>query len=308
MNYWVSRGVDGFRLDHATDGDSGLNPNTWHYIISKVNHYAAKRGQSRPIYMAEEFHDQLGMDRVIDFMTEGYVFGINSRGGGDKTTPHIENVLRGMERFPNNSYSMTALETHDEPRLMERTGFNHWTGAGFWGIGATTRSVPMILAGQEFGEKWGLGFKRSDFIRSRFEGSSNWFPDGEKLREYYQKMITGRIAKENRALVAQNYHFLRTKNNTPDDRIFAQVKWSDDMNVVFVFHNLWEQDSNQTFFIPPDIGNAIAMKDDIKYKFVDIISGQVKGACRTGKDIKWELPVLLDRATRAQWLRLETCN
>jgi hypothetical protein len=308
MNYWVSRGVDGFRLDHATDGDSGLNPNTWHYIISKVNHYAAKRGQSRPIYMAEEFHDQLGMDRVIDFMTEGYVFGINSRGGGDKNTPHIENVLRGMERFPNNSYSMTALETHDEPRLMERTGFNHWTGAGFWGIGATTRSVPMILAGQEFGEKWGLGFKRSDFIRSRFEGSSNWFPDGEKLREYYQKMITGRIAKENRALVAQNYHFLRTKNNTPDDRIFAQVKWSDDMNVVFVFHNLWEQDSNQTFFIPPDIGNAIAMKDDIKYKFVDIISGQVKGACRTGKDIKWELPVLLDRATRAQWLRLETCN
>ena len=308
MNYWVSRGVDGFRLDHATDGDSGLNPNTWHYIISKVNHYAAKRGQARPIYMAEEFHDQLGMDRVIDFMTEGYVFGINSRGGGDKNTPHIENVLRGMERFPNNSYSMTALETHDEPRLMERTGFNHWTGAGFWGIGATTRSVPMILAGQEFGEKWGLGFKRSDFIRSRFEGSSNWFPDGEKLREYYQKMITGRIAKENRALVAQNYHFLRTKNNTPDDRIFAQVKWSDDMNVVFVFHNLWEQDSNQTFFIPPDIGNAIAMKDDIKYKFVDIISGQVKGACRTGKDIKWELPVLLDRATRAQWLRLETCN
>jgi len=308
MNYWVSRGVDGFRLDHATDGDSGLSPNTWHYIISKVNYYAAKRGQSRPIYMAEEFHDQHGMDRVVDFMTEGYVFNINARGGGNKNTPLVENVLRGMERFPNNSYTMTALETHDESRLLEGTGFNHWTGAGFWGIGATTRSTPMILMGQEFGEKWGLGFKRSDFIRSRFEGSNNWFPEGEKLRSYYHRLITARLAKENRALVSPNYHFLRTKNNgNVDDRIFAQVKWSDDLNVVFVFHNLWEQDANQTFFIPPAVGDAIAMKDDVKYKMVDIISGKVMGGCRLGKDIKWEFPVLLDRSTRAQWLRLETC-
>jgi hypothetical protein len=258
--------------------------------------------------MAEEFHDQHGMDRVVDFMTEGYVFGINARGGGNKNTPLVENVLRGMERFPNNSFTMTALETHDESRLMEGTGFNHWTGAGFWGIGATTRSTPMILMGQEFGEKWGLGFKRSDFIRSRFEGSNNWFPDGEKLRSYYHRLITGRLAKENRALVSPNYHFLRTKNNANvDDRIFAQVKWSDDLNVVFVFHNLWEQDANQTFFIPPAVGDAIAMKDDIKYQMVDIISDKVMGGCRLGKDIKWEFPVLLDRGTRAQWLRLETC-
>jgi hypothetical protein len=122
-------------------------------------------------------------------------------------------------------------------------------------------------------------------------------------------LITGRLAKENRALISPNYHFLRTKNNSNvDDRIFALVKWSDDLNVVFVFHNLWEQDANQTFFIPPAVGDAIAMKDDIKYKMVDIISDKVMGGCRLGKDIKWEFPVLLDRGTRAQWLRLETCN
>lgn len=309
MNYWVSRGVDGFRLDHATDGDSALSPNTWHYIISKVNYYAAKRGQARPIYMAEEFHDQLGMDRVVDLMTEGYVFGMTARGGGDKNTSHVENVIRGMDRFPNKTYTMSALETHDEHRLTDATGFSHWTGAGFWGIGATTRSTPMILAGQEFGEKWGLGFKKSDYIRARFEGSGNWVPHGDKLRAYYHKMITGRLAYENRALVSQNYGFLRSKvTNAADERIFAQVKWSDDLNVVFVFHNLWETDASQVFFITPEVGNAIGMKDDESYKFVDIISGQQMGGCRTGKDIKWEFPVSLDRGTRAQWLRLEICS
>ena len=309
MNYWVSRGVDGFRLDHATDSDSGLDPKTWHYIISKTNFYAAKRGQEKPIYHAEEFGDQWGMDRVTDMMTEGYVFGINSRGGGMKNTDHVENLVRSMERFPNKSYTLTSLETHDEHRLLDGTGFNHWTGAGFWGVGATTRSVPMILAGQEFGEKWGLGFKRSDYLRARFEGSETYFPDGDKLRSYYQRMITSRLANENRALYSQNYAFLRSKaTNAPDDRIFAQVKWSDDLNVVFTFHNLWEVDVEQKFFISPEVGNAIGMQDEVSYKLVDILNDNQKAQCRLGKDIKWELQVSMSRAMRAQWLRLEKCD
>ena len=32
---------------------------------------------------------------------------------------------------------MTALETHDEKRLTDGTGFDIWTGAGFWAIGAS---------------------------------------------------------------------------------------------------------------------------------------------------------------------------
>jgi len=309
MNYWVSRGVDGFRLDHATDGDSGLDPHTWHYIISKTNFYAAKRGQEKPIYHAEEFFDQWGMDRVSDLMTEGYVFGINSRGGGMKNTGHVENLINNMGRFPNHSYTLTALETHDEPRLLEGTGFNHWTGAGFWGLGATTRSAPMLLAGQEFGERWGLGFKRSDFLRSRFEGSPTYFEDGDKLRTFYHTMITGRLAQQNRALFGQNFAFLRSRvTNAPDDRIFAQVKWSDDLNVVFTFHNLWESDVDQKFFIPPNVGDAIGLRDDMQYKLIDIIDGMQKGPCRSGRDLKWEFPVSMSRATRAQWLRLETCS
>ena len=101
------------------------------------------------------------MSHVVDLMTEGYVG--NMRGGIEKNASFVEGVLNNNDRFGGHMYVMTALETHDESRLMSGSGFNQWTGAGFWGIGATTWSTPMLLMGQEFGEPWGLGFRRSDF-------------------------------------------------------------------------------------------------------------------------------------------------
>jgi hypothetical protein len=87
--------VDGFRLDHTTDADSGIFADEWDYIISKVDYYAC----------------------------------------------HVERAVANGDRFGGHTYVMTALETHDELRLLQGTGFNLWTGAGFWGIGATTWST-----------------------------------------------------------------------------------------------------------------------------------------------------------------------
>ncbi len=310
LNYWVSRGVDGFRLDHTTDKDSGMAPNEWRYLLTKVNHYAQKRGQARPLYLAEEFGDQMGMNKVVDMMTEGYLFDMVKRGGGDKDTGHVERVLSNMGRFGGHTYVMTALETHDEHRLTDGTGFGTWTGAGFWAIGATRWSTPMLLMGQEFGEPWGVGFRRSDLIRGRFEGSANWNPEGDKLTDYYRAIITARLDAKNRALYASPSHFLRPKPtpDRPDARLFAQMKWSEDTNVVFTFHNLWEEDVQQSFFIPPEVASAAQISDGTSYKLVNVLANQQAGPCRTGAELKWELPVVMGRGTRFQWLRLETCQ
>ncbi|HEY8077396.1 MAG TPA: alpha-amylase family glycosyl hydrolase [Labilithrix sp.] len=309
LNYWSSRGVDGFRLDHTTDPDSGMGSNEWKYLTNKVAFYAQKRGQDRPIYLAEEFGDQMEMNKVVDVMTEGYVGDMNGRNGTTKDTAHVETVLENMNRFHGHAFTMTALETHDEKRLLDGTGFDVWTGAGFWGIGATWRGTPMMLMGQELGEPWQLAFRKSDFLRSRFAGTAQFNPQGDALVGYYHAMATGRLAPENRALVQPNHYYLRTKDgNVPDPRIFAAAKWSDDSNVVFVFHNLWAQDVAQTYFIPPDLAGKIQMDDARSYKLVDILSGQQKGNCVSGADLKWSFFVSLDKSTRAQWLRLETCN
>ena len=211
MNYWISRGVAGFRLDHATDYDGGMGSNEWKYILGKVNYYAWRRGQDRPIYLAEEFHDQMDMNHVVDVMTEGYVGDMCGRNGTTKDTRHVEKVLENGSRFNGRTFVMHALETHDEHRLTDGTGFDMWTGAGFWGIGASTYGTAMLLMGQEFGEPYGLGFRRSDYIRGRFYGQDNHRDDGDALVDFYGNMIRAKFAPANRALVWSDRWFLRPR-------------------------------------------------------------------------------------------------
>lgn len=310
LNYWVSRGVDGFRFDHTTDFHGGMGSNEWKYLTTKVNYYAQKRGQARPVYLAEEFMDQEEMNKVMDILTEGYVGDMCGRRGVTKDTAHVEGVLENMSRFHDRAFTMTAVETHDEPRLFQDTGFDAWTGAGFWGIGATTRSTPMILMGQELGARYGLGFKRSDFLRARFPGSDDAMGGAEALLSFYGRMASERLSSSNRALLSPNHWYLRTKNGErQDSRIFAQAKWSNDANVVFVFHNLWSQDVSNVYGLPEELARKLSMSDDFDYRFVDALSGQQLGACKKGYELKRDgIYVAMGSGTRAQWLRLESCR
>jgi hypothetical protein len=310
VNYWVSRGIDGFRFDHTTDPNGGMGPNEWKYILSKVDYYAAKRGQATPVYLAEEFGDQMGMSHVIDVMTDGYVGNMNGRGTANKNPAFVENVLSNNDRFDFHTFVMTALETHDEIRLVSGTGFDRWTGAGFWGVGATAWSTPMLLMGQEIGESWGLGFRRSDYLRSRFIGTANYQSDGDSLVNYYGSLIRGRLDNANRALVNGGRTYLRpVGSNTPDANIFAEGKWSADGNVVLAFHNLWKQNVQQAFWIDPTVAATnMSINDSAQYRLVDIISGKVTGACMSGLTLRTHLPVFMDNTTLAQWLRVELCN
>lgn len=307
MNHWASRGVDGFRLDHTFDPDSGIGPNEWKYLTTKLDYYAWRRGQPKPVYLAEEFSDQMGMNKVVDVMTEGYVGDMTGRGGVTKDAWRVERIVNNLGRFGGHAFVMTALETHDEARLLDGTGFGPWTGAGFWGIGAAQRSTPMILMGQELGERYGLAFRKSDFLRSRFVGSETYTSSAPALVDYYHAMIAARLDPRNRALLAPSYAFLRTPSGGVDGRILAQAKWSDDGNVVFVFHNLWEQDVAQSYVIEPWLANALKLRADLRYRLVDALSEQQLGACHYGGELARGLYVAMSAGTRAQWMRLELC-
>ncbi len=309
MNYWASRGVDGFRLDHSTDPASGLGSNEWKYITSKVDYYAWRRGQATPIYLAEEFAQQQEMNFVVDAETQGYVTYMNGRNGATKNTSFVDGAVAQTGEFDGHAFVMTALEDHDEPRLLSGTGFDYWTGAGFWGIGATTRSMPSILMGQEIGESYPLSFRASDYLRSRFVGSPVYTTQGPALLGYYGAMIRARLAPENRALLSPSYALLaRTSDGAQNQGLYAAVKWSSDGNVVFVFHNLWEVSTTDTFYIAPSIVSAIGLQPGTLYKLVDALSGQPLGGCSTGAALAYSLYVSLPAGTRAQWARLETCN
>jgi len=308
MNYWSSRGVAGFRLDHTTDPNGGMAANEWLYITTKVDYYAAKRGQARPIYLAEEFSEQMSMGQVVDIETEGYVGDMCGRSNSNKDATFVERVVSNAFRFNYQTYVMTALETHDEKRLTDGTGFDVWTGAGFWAIGASLWSTPMMLMGQELGEPWGLGFKRNDFLRSRFPGNPNYNTQNEQLTQFYNAVISARLNPANKAMLSKNFYFLRTvSTNSVDPRIFAQMKW-DGTNVVFLFHNLWNVGTvAQSYYIPPNIASQALINDNTNYALVDMITGQRIAPCITGDKLKYTFYVSIPGYERIQWMRLELC-
>ncbi|MCA9545125.1 MAG: hypothetical protein KC613_12065, partial [Myxococcales bacterium] len=303
LNHWVARGVDGFRLDHSTDFNNGLSTEFWRYVLAKVNHYAALRGQDRPVYLAEEFFTQDGMADLVDILTEGYVTDITARRGQTKDAGRVEWVLANAERFNGRANVMAALETHDEHRLTEGTGFDVWTGAGFHGLGLTAHTTPMVLMGQPLGSHAGVGFKRSTLLEARFADH-----DLDPLVEFYGALHHARRAHANRALRAAPRHFLRTAEGNVDQRIFAQVKWSGDGNVVFVVHNLWPGAVQQRYVIPPHIADALWLRAGRDYRLVDVFTEQPMGACRDGGALAQDLFVALAADERLQWLRLEVCD
>ena len=63
------------------------------YLVGKVDYYDwVRKGRpgdnhSRPIFLAEEFGDQMGMDHVVDALTDGYIGDIRGGNGARKTRP-----------------------------------------------------------------------------------------------------------------------------------------------------------------------------------------------------------------------------
>eukprot|EP01105_Mastigella_eilhardi_P018641 TRINITY_DN432_c0_g1_i2.p1 TRINITY_DN432_c0_g1~~TRINITY_DN432_c0_g1_i2.p1 ORF type:complete len:593 (+),score=125.06 TRINITY_DN432_c0_g1_i2:1108-2886(+) len=328
LNYWVSLGIDGFRLDHSTDYDSGLGPNEWVYVLGKVSYYDwVRKGQPAthipPLYVAEEYGDQMGMNYVVDVMIDGFVGDLRyGRGCAScyKDAACVEHSVQQASRFGGHTLVLRALETHDEPRLFSGTGFDALSGAVFWAAAASAPGTPMLLAGQELGEGWGLGFRRSDYLRSRFAAPAT------QARALYAAVVRARADPRNRALASQRLYYLRPRLAplAPDPRVYAVARWADPddpagSSVVLAFHWLWgaadRRNRNQergltvSYYLPPELADQLLIRDETLYRLVDVLYGEGEGTeeCVLGRDLKWELRVTLTALERVRWYRLALC-
>jgi hypothetical protein len=208
---------------------------------------------------------------------------------------------------------MRALETHDESRLFDHgTGFDIWSGASFYAIGASSHGVPMTLMGQEFGEPWGLAFRGEDVLRGRFRDSPNHHQQGQALVDFYGMINRARADHANRALWSPNHAYLPLRNGGDHDpHLFAQVKWdhSQGPNVVFTFVQPWSSNEYiQHYSISPQLGDTLLIRDHEQYKLVNTFTNQQEGGCISGADLKWNFKVHMGNGERVQWLRLELCH
>ncbi len=308
INYYLSRGVDAFRLDHA----NGLTENEWRYVFRKTRHYQALRGGPNPVFLSESFHNILELNRVFDVLTEGYHHDICH---GTRDAAYIESKLfeNRTNYLQDLSYVLLNLETHDEGRLLKSpTGFDIWRGATFYALAAASRGTLMLQVGQEWGEPWDLGFRRSDYLRGRFPWEDNWDERGDTLTALYRDIHRARLAPENVALRKGKVYFPRTDQGTRKDQLFAMVRYMPDCtNTLFTFFRLWVDDIETTYAVTDDLAGRICLADDARYRLVDALTGRDVWAeshpeGRTGAHIReFGLYVHLDLGTSFQWLRLE---
>lgn len=303
MNHWVSRGVDGFRLDHATDGFSGLSPETWRYIMAKTEYYAALRGQDAPIYLAEEFHDQWGMAPHSDIMTEGYLFGMLNRGGAFDTTS-VRRVLSEAHRFLGDVHVMAALENHDELRLVNDTPLDRTSGRGAWALGASIWSTPMMLVGQEWGESQRLEFRRAHVLPGRFETDPDELAAQDASIAAYRDLIQVRTSDEGAPLRATGRRFVHDDTQSA----LALLKWNDEGDVWLLLHNLFPAGTSLGWTIPGEVSAGLRLDACEEYRWVDVFSDTTAIGCSTPEDWARGTSTWMSGETPYRWLRLESCG
>jgi len=309
VNYYLSIGVDAFRLDHA----NGLTENEWRYIFRKAEYYQKKRELPEPVFMSESFYNIVELNRVFDILTEGYHHDITH---GERGTSYIEGKLfEDRQAYLGDlSYILLHLENHDEGRLLKAsTGFDVWRGVTFYALSAASRGTLMMMTGQEWGEPWDLGFRRSDYLRGRFPAEPNWNPKGDELTSLYRKIHQARLDPMNVALRKGLRYFPRTDKGTLKEQLFAMVRYMPDCsNTLFTFFRLWVDDIEATYAITPELAGKICLQDDAEYRLVDVFTGQsvwqdqYPGGLRTGAHMReFGIYVHLPLAESFQWLRLE---
>ena len=308
LNYWVSLGVDGFRLDHATNDLSGISAETWRYLIAKVNYYAALRGQPQPVFMAEEFHNQAPMAPVVDAMIEGYLFDINGRYAAAKDTSYVQRILDNANRFDFQTLVNAHLENHDELRLTDGTGFDPWVGLGFWSLGASNWSLPMLLVGQEFGDSQRLQFRRSSYLPGRFEGTPQYRQDADGLIDAYATLNRARLAPDNSALRSAGRQFLRSATGALAVDVVAYMKWSTNGAPFMVINNLWTGDRRFDVVVPATTMQAAGLDSCEWYEAVDVLTGQVVVPCQAATSWTRRINLWIPWSRRVMWARVQACE
>lgn len=304
LNHLVALGVDGFRLDHATNDTSGIRGPTWAYLMAKVEFYAAQRGQDAPLWMAEEFHNQDEMSGVADVMTEGYLFDLAGRGGVIKDAAHVEGVLERANRFGFRTLVLAHLENHDEVRLTTDTGFSPWTGAGFWALGLSSWTTPMLLVGQEFGQPDRLEFKRSHYLTGRFAPRD----DADELLAFYRELIEIRRSDAGAALRGTGRRFLRQPDGSRNGGVLGMMRYDADRNALLVLHNLWESEGLSTWVLPSDLAGGLGMDPCTSYRAVDLVSGRQIVGCTPATELVRGFNVWLGWRDRVVWAEWRACE
>ncbi|MFN5337267.1 MAG: alpha-amylase family protein [Bacteroidota bacterium] len=269
--FWLAKGVDGFRFDMA----EMVPVEFWSYLNSHI-----KKTNPDAFLLAEVYNPSLYRDYIhkgkMDYLYDKVELYdtlkhiIQGHGATDNLVP----ILEGLSDIEH--HMLHFLENHDEQRIAspEFAG-NPWKALPALVVSATSTTSPtMIYFGQEVGEPGAemAGFGQPsrtsmfDYIGvpqhqkwmngGKFDGGK--LSDNEKaLRNYYSEILN--FTRGSSALMGAYldlHRYNRSKNPAYTDKTFAYARWDAEQKLLVVTNFDETQSVNTVLHLSPELLKA----------------------------------------------------
>ena len=246
--YWLAKGVDGFRYDMA----QMVPVEFWSYLNSSIKDINSDAFLLSEIYVPEEYHNyvQLGrMDYLYDKV--GFYDVMRAVIEGRESTDALVHVQADVLDIE--SHMLHFLENHDEQRIAsdDFAGDANKARPAMVVSSLISSSPTMLYFGQEVGESgdgdagfgdptrtsifdyWGVPAHQRWMNGGIFDGGQ--LSDAEReLRDFYKRLL--RFSNTSSAVTgnyAEIHSYNRAENaSTYGDRLFSFVRWSKDEQLI----------------------------------------------------------------------------
>lgn len=281
--YWLAKGVDGFRYDMA----EMVPYEFWSYMNSAIKVQRPDAFLLAEVYNPKEYRNYIHLGKMDYLYDKVELYDkLKEIVQGKSQTEPITNIQKGLADIEH--HMLHFLDNHDEQRLAspEFAGSAE-NGKPLMVVSATISTSPtMIYFGQEVGEAgyenggFGSHSRTSIFDYVGVPNHQRWMNGGKfdggklsksekELRDFYKKLLN--FSLKSSALMGefQEIHSANATNKKgylPE--MYSFVRWSDTQKLIVIANFSTSKASQFELIIPKEIIQKWHLKDG-RYTIVD---------------------------------------